>query len=159
MEKKILDPCCGSRMFYFDKEDPRVVFGDIRIFEGLCCDGRKIKINPDVSTDFTQLDFPDNSFHLVIFDPPHLIRVGDNAWLKQKYGSLPKKSWKETLKKGFKECWRVLEPGGTLIFKWNESQIKLTKIKDLFPDKPVIGTRTNTNTMFIVFYKTKNSSV
>ena len=27
---KILDPCCGGRMMYFDKEDQRVLFGDIR---------------------------------------------------------------------------------------------------------------------------------
>jgi ribonucleoside-diphosphate reductase alpha chain len=26
----VLDPCCGSRMMWFDKEDPRVVFGDRR---------------------------------------------------------------------------------------------------------------------------------
>lgn len=26
----ILDPCCGSRMMWADKADPRVVFGDIR---------------------------------------------------------------------------------------------------------------------------------
>ena len=27
---KILDACCGGKMFYFDKEDPRVLFQDIR---------------------------------------------------------------------------------------------------------------------------------
>lgn len=26
--KSILDMCCGSRMFWFDRTDPRVVFGD-----------------------------------------------------------------------------------------------------------------------------------
>lgn len=25
--KKILDPCCGSRMFHFDRTNPNVVFG------------------------------------------------------------------------------------------------------------------------------------
>lgn len=29
-EKPVLDPCCGSRMFWFDKTDERAVFGDIR---------------------------------------------------------------------------------------------------------------------------------
>lgn len=28
--KKVLDPCCGSRMFWFDKHDSRAIFGDIR---------------------------------------------------------------------------------------------------------------------------------
>lgn len=27
--KPILDMCCGSRMFWFDKADDRAVFGDI----------------------------------------------------------------------------------------------------------------------------------
>ncbi len=28
--KRILDPCCGGRMFYFDKTDERVLFCDKR---------------------------------------------------------------------------------------------------------------------------------
>jgi hypothetical protein len=28
--KRVLDPCCGSRMMWFDKADPRVLFGDQR---------------------------------------------------------------------------------------------------------------------------------
>lgn len=28
--KKILDPCCGSRMMWFNRKNPNVVFGDIR---------------------------------------------------------------------------------------------------------------------------------
>ena len=30
MKQRILDMCCGSRMFYFDKQDPQVFFTDIR---------------------------------------------------------------------------------------------------------------------------------
>lgn len=30
MEKKILDACCGSRMFWFDKKNPNVLFMDKR---------------------------------------------------------------------------------------------------------------------------------
>ena len=26
----VLDPCCGSRMMWFDKADPRAIFGDQR---------------------------------------------------------------------------------------------------------------------------------
>lgn len=29
-EKKILNPCCGSKMFWFDKNNPNVEFCDIR---------------------------------------------------------------------------------------------------------------------------------
>ncbi len=44
----ILDMCCGSRMFWFDKEDPRAVFSDIRAEEHTLCDGRHLVISPDV---------------------------------------------------------------------------------------------------------------
>lgn len=29
-ELTILDMCCGSRMFWFDKQDQRAVFSDLR---------------------------------------------------------------------------------------------------------------------------------
>ena len=30
IDKSILDFCCGSRMFWFDKENPHTLFTDIR---------------------------------------------------------------------------------------------------------------------------------
>ncbi|EPA3167199.1 SAM-dependent methyltransferase, partial [Yersinia enterocolitica] len=30
VNKSVLDMCCGSRMFWFDKNDPRAIFSDIR---------------------------------------------------------------------------------------------------------------------------------
>ena len=30
MNPTVLDPCCGSRMMWFDKQDPRILFGDQR---------------------------------------------------------------------------------------------------------------------------------
>lgn len=47
-DKLILDACCGGRMFYFDKNDDRVLFQDIRSFETTLCDGRKFEIKPDI---------------------------------------------------------------------------------------------------------------
>ena len=29
MNAKILDPCCGSRMMHFDRQNQNVVYGDI----------------------------------------------------------------------------------------------------------------------------------
>ncbi|MFI7931290.1 SAM-dependent methyltransferase, partial [Acinetobacter baumannii] len=29
MNAQILDPCCGSRMMWFDRNNPNVVYGDI----------------------------------------------------------------------------------------------------------------------------------
>lgn len=142
MNKPILDVCCGSRMMYFNKKDPRVVFGDNRSLETTLCDGRKLEINPGVRLDFTSLPFADNTFGLVVFDPPHLIHAGQNSWLAKKYGVLGQ-NWQDDLKAGFKECFRVLKHEGTLIFKWNEYQIKVREILALTDQKPVFGHPTN----------------
>ena len=128
--KKILDVCCGSKMFWFNKNREDTVYMDNREYEDILCDGRKIEIKPDIVANFKKIPFPDNSFKLVVFDPPHLLRVGDNSWLKKKYGKLDN-SWPQDIKKGFEECFRVLEPFGILIFKWNEEQIKLSEILKL----------------------------
>lgn len=90
-EQTILDLCCGSRMFWFDKQDPRAVFADIRSEQHTLCDGRSLVISPDIIADFRALPFADASFFIVVFDPPHLERVGENAWMGKKYGRLNKK--------------------------------------------------------------------
>lgn len=46
--KIILDACCGSRMFWFDKENPLILFADIRDEEHTLCDGRSLKVHPDI---------------------------------------------------------------------------------------------------------------
>ena len=77
--KKIIDVCCGSRMFWFDKRNPDVVFMDNRAMEQTLCDGRKLEIKPDLVADFRNIPYPDESFYLAVFDPPHLIRAGENS--------------------------------------------------------------------------------
>ena len=59
--KKILDACCGSRMCWFDKDNPDTVFMDCRSEEHTLCDGRRLEIRPDVVGDFRKMPFPDNS--------------------------------------------------------------------------------------------------
>ena len=104
--KGVLDPCCGSRMFFFDKQNPNTVYGDIRQESHVLCDGRTLNITPDVIMDFRDLPFSDETFHLVIFDPPHLKQAGETSWIGKKYGVL-NEDWQEDLSKGFSECWRV----------------------------------------------------
>ena len=132
---KILDVCCGSKMFWYDKEEPHTTFMDIRD-EVLTYtdrnDVRKVEVNPDIVADFRNIPFADNSFDLVVFDPPHLIHAGANSWLVEKYGKLNKDTWKQDLKQGFDECMRVLKPNGTMLFKWNEEQIKTKDIFETF---------------------------
>lgn len=114
--KPILDACCGSRMFWFNKQDERVVFMDNRQLEDVLCDGRTLSVNPDVVADFRKMPFEDNTFSLVVFDPPHLMRIGESSWMAKKYGKLSGE-WKEDLRKGFAECFRVLALNGSLVFK------------------------------------------
>lgn len=47
---KILDACCGSKMFWFDKENPNVTYMDIRRYSDILCDGRKLEVNPVITT-------------------------------------------------------------------------------------------------------------
>lgn len=136
--KLILDACCGSRMMWFDKANPFTTFMDIRKEECILCDGRKLKVHPDVIADFRDMPFPDASFRLVVFDPPHLDNPTPNSYMAQKYGSLPP-TWRIDLKQGFDECMRVLEPYGILIFKWNETRISAKRIIDLFGCEPLFG--------------------
>lgn len=152
--KPILDACCGSRMFWFDKENPNVVFADIRELDTELCDGQKLTVKPDVVQDFRKMDFEDNTFKLVVFDPPHMNKLGETSWLAQKYGTLLP-TWEQDLKQGFEECMRVLEPNGVLIFKWNEIQIKLNDVLKLFPVAPLFGhvTGKHGRTIWVAFMK------
>lgn len=158
--KSILDMCCGSRMFWFDKEDDRAVFSDKRSESYTLCDGRKLVISPDLIADFTALPFADGCFPVVVFDPPHLERVGPNGWQGKKYGKLDRETWRDELRTGFTEAFRVLRPHGVLIFKWNETQIPVSQIIALTDEKPAIWQRTGKNdkTHWIIFVKSGDSA-
>lgn len=138
---KILDVACGSKMFYFQKDHPNVIFMDIREHYEELESGHKINVAPDIVGDFRDIPFKDNEFDLIVFDPPHLIRAGDNSWLVKKYGRLNEDTWPQDIKQGFDECMRVLKPTGTLIFKWNEDQIKLREILDVIGQQPLFGNK------------------
>lgn len=151
-DKYILDACCGSRMFWFDKSNKNTVFMDNRVLEDTLCDGRTLSVNPDVIGDFRNIPFDDNTFKLVVFDPPHLIHAGENSWLAKKYGVLDINTWKKDIKQGFQECMRVLEDCGVLIFKWNDEQIKFGEILKVIDYKPLFGDKRG-KTRWTVFMK------
>ena len=81
---KILDPCCGSRMMWFDRGHHDVMYGDKRAetltvtdrSHGNADGTRTLHVNPDVLMDFRAMPFADGTFKLVAFDPPHLVRAG-----------------------------------------------------------------------------------
>lgn len=145
--KLILDATCGSRTIWFQKNCPHATYMDKRVEHGTAIwkstkndSVRKLDVEPDVVADFTNMPFEDNSFHLVLFDPPHLNQVGDNAWLAKKYGKLDE-NWPKMIHDGFRECMRVLKPCGTLIFKWSEVQIPTRKVIDAIGQEPLFGHR------------------
>jgi len=156
--KPILDPCCGGKMFWFDKQNPNVEFCDIRTVPkeivGIGKNAREFEVSPDTIADFTALPFDDESFWHIVFDPPHIIHGGDNSWIIKKYGRL-KKDWQSVIRAGFDECWRVLKPNGTLIFKWNETDITVTQIIKCIGHEPIYGHKSGklSKTHWLAFVK------
>lgn len=161
-DKKILDVCCGGRMFWFQKDQPDTLFVDIREPEtfttGLGKHKRTRHIRPDKVMDFRNLDLPDEQFSLVVFDPPHLEKVGDNSFTAKTYGKLNSDTWQYDLTMGFLECFRVLKTGGVLVFKWCEYDIPLTKVLALTPNKPLFGHKSGKQqkTHWLCFMKGSN---
>lgn len=149
--KPILDVCCGGKMFYFDKTNENVLFCDKREIKTNLCDGRKFEVNPDMICDFTNLPFENETFYHIVFDPPHLKNIGANSYMAIKYGKL-NEDWETVIKQGFNECMRVLKPYGTLVFKWNEGQIKLKEILNVIDYQPLYGNR-RAKTHWLVFVK------
>lgn len=85
------------------------------------------------------MPFPDNSFHLVVFDPPHYAKfIGYDCTLAKTYGVLLP-GWQEMIRAGFSECFRVLKENGTLIFKWCAAEISLGTVLSLTPERPLFG--------------------
>jgi SAM-dependent methyltransferase len=139
-EKFILDACCGKRMMWFNKQHPNVLF----------LDNRK-EVGPDMVGDFRNLGFKDNSFKLVVWDPPHIIQgsIGRSIIAKS-YGILNPETWREDLRDGFEECYRVLEDKGILIFKWSDCNkwanisrgCNIKTVLELFDKEPLFGHKT-----------------
>lgn len=141
----VLDPCCGGRMMWFDPKDQRGLFADQRNETITVTDRthredgtRVLSIHPDMLLDFRDMPFADDTFPLVVFDPPHLVRAGPRSWLAAKYGKLGA-DWRDDLRAGFAECFRVLRPQGVLIFKWSEVQVATREVLALTPHKPLFG--------------------
>jgi len=82
------------------------------------------------------------------------VRAGPKSWLAAKYGKLGP-TWQDDLRKGFSECLRVLRPNGTMVFKWNETQVKVSEVLALAPIQPLLAHRSGRNglTHWLVFMK------
>ena len=163
---KVLDACCGGKAFWFDRNDPRALFIDKRR-ETIPIDsgtpgtiGRSpIVVDPDIVANYAKLPFPDDVFSLVVLDPPHIERMEALGVLTWKYGCLSG-DWREMLRLGFAECFRVLKPCGTLIFKWAETELPVETILSLTEEKPLFGHKSGraSKTHWLVFMKPEPQS-
>ena len=158
-EKLILDVTAGRRMMWKNKQHPNCIYLDERE-----------EVNPDIIGDFRDLSqFKDETFNLVVFDPPHEIRnkpSNSKASFIRDFGYLKPETWHNDVRRGLTECWRVLKPRGILIFKWNTLRKKLKEIEPLFPTKPLfsqttkgnkIGRKDDTQTCWYCFMKIPDS--
>ena len=159
MEKMILDVTCGSRSIWFQKNEPHTIYCDRRTEHwesdyGTHTAHRTVTVKPDIECDFTNLPFADESFNLVVFDPPHVKDLSEQAWIRKLYGSLDD-NWQKMIRDGFRECLRVLRHGGVLIFKWCDVQISTREIINTIGQEPLFGHRSGKkmNTHWMCFMK------
>jgi len=158
--KFILDACCGCKFMWFDKENPNVIFNDIRKEEKGFIERRKnLEVNPNTQYDFRNLPFKNKQFKLITFDPPHLKGKMDKSTLKGCYGVI-EGDFESYLGLGFRELWRCLDDYGVLFCKFNDVHISFKDIELLFPTKPLFQTSTNRSknciTRWFCFMKNPN---
>ena len=156
--KHILDVTCSNRSMWFEKDCPIALYCDKR----KCVETVYMKnnrhqdcvVNPDVVCDFTNLPFKDESFELVVFDPPHAVNLAESSWTCKRYGSLDS-NWQSVIKGGIDECLRVLKKYGTLIFKWSDCHIPTADVIKAIGIQPLFGHRSGKkmNTHWMVFMK------
>ena len=155
-DKVILDVTCGDRTIWFQKNEPHTIYCDKREEEWICDSKvkRHLHIDPDIICNFTSLPFEDESFNLVVFDPPHIKNLAESSWMRKQYGSLDE-GWQDQIKAGFKECMRVLKTNGTLIFKWSDVQVSTRELLEIIGEEPLFGHRSGKkmNTHWMCFMK------
>lgn len=104
---------------WLDKNNQETVFID-----------KKREVNPTILAAWQSLPFKNETFDLVLFDPPHHVRR--EHWkpleMYKTFGCLMEDSWSKDLKEAFKELFRVLKQEHFLIFKWNSHDKKLKDV-------------------------------
>lgn len=166
MEEDILDATCGGRSIWHPKNKDRddTLYIDNRELDSGFTgqEGRTYGVNPDEIQDFRNLPYENESFKLVVFDPPHIVKENGmenlSGYVEKSYGALNAETWQHDIEKGFEELFRVLETGVTLIFKFADNAVDFKEVLELAPQDPLFGTMTkqksNCENRFFVFQKT-----
>ena len=124
---------------WWDKDHPDALYVDRRIVPpGSIVQQTMWQIEPDVAADFTALPFDDDSFALVVFDPPHAT-ISPESITGMKYGTITDL---DEVIAGLRECYRVVIPSGFLVFKWAEAVFPVQKVLDRAEMTPMFGHRT-----------------
>ena len=96
---RALDVTYGEGLFWDGSWSGRVVAHDLDETRAL-----------DGVMDFTNLQYDDASWPLVVIDPPHNADAGENSIMGQRYGTVKGQAELEQLIiDGVRECWRVCE--------------------------------------------------
>ena len=157
-DKFILDATAGRRSMWYNKDNPNTIYMDKetdedlfkRYSESLQCRNRPgINITKHktatVHANFKEIPYPNNSFNLIVFDPPHVITKKMSGSIQKCFGVLNPETWQSELKKGLEECMRVLKPKGVLLFKWNTFSKRVKELYPLFPSDPLFSQTTTGN--------------
>lgn len=132
---KILDLSAGKRAVWFNRIHPDTIYVDIRP-----------EVSPTLIADTRMLPFPDDTFNLIVFDPPHVVH-GKNSAMAQAYGAFPAEEIRDTVTRSSIEAFRVSTPSALMAFKWNTHDVKLQRILDLMEGwEPLFGHLTATRT-------------
>jgi len=133
---KILDLSAGNRAIWFNKNHPLAVFLDERpgVEPTIVCNTNSIP--PEAGSDFD----------LVVFDPPHMC-CGPKSNMAKLYGYHTTKRILETIEKTSLEAHRITKPDALMALKWNDHDIKLSRVFALMPKwEPLFGHSVSTRT-------------
>lgn len=113
---KILDMTAGNRNIWIDRNCSDAIFVDHRV-----------EVAPDIVADSTALPFANETFDLIVFDPPH-VNVGVNSALTHLYGHYTSVQIRDFVIDGSREAHRVGTRDSLLIFKWCDHDVRHERI-------------------------------